>query len=89
MEMCGDFFNHQENDDSIKIHVFTKFQDSIKIDTMIKCENSKPKYHLLFSVPFIKKNGTLINPERAIPIDSSIRIVNYMVHNPAWDDIRK
>ena len=89
MEMCSTFFNHRIDRDSITLHIYTKYLNRIIVDTTIKSRNSEPKYHLIFSNPFVKRNGKIIDSQRTPPIDSSSRIVNYVKEDGNWRDINK
>ena len=91
MEMCNDSLVYDYTSNPVKIHVFTKYMNSIKVDTTfyIKKKDVKPKFHLLFSIPFVKKGSKIIDSEQTPPIESSLRIVNLTEEDPNWNDIRK
>lgn len=89
MEMCNVMLNHGLDDDSLTYHIYTKYSNKTIIDTIIKSANTESKYHLIFSNPFFKKNGEILDSERTPPIDSSFRIVNYIKEDTNWNDIRK
>ena len=91
MEMCNDSLAYDYISNSIKIHVFTKYMNNIRVDTTfyVKKKDVKPKLHLLFSIPFMRRNGKIMDSEQLPPIESSSRIVNLTEENPDWNDIRK